>query len=97
MSESFYVYILASKPNGPLYVGVTNDLARRVGEHKSKAVPGFTRRYKVDKLVYFEPYDSIIQAREAEHKLKRWRRVWKLNLIEKMNPQWRDLTTDLAM
>ena len=97
MSESFYVYILASKPNGTLYVGVTNDLARRVGEHKSKAVPGFTRRYKVDKLVYFEPYDSIIQAREAEHKLKRWRRVWKLNLIEKMNPQWRDLTTDLAM
>ena len=97
MSDGFYVYILASKPSGTLYVGVTNDLARRVGEHKSKVVPGFTRRYGVDKLVYFEPYGSIIEAREAEHKLKRWRRAWKLKLIETGNPQWRDLTDDLAI
>ena len=97
MSKGFYVYILASQPNGTLYVGVTNDLSRRVGEHKSRASPGFTRKYGVDKQVYFDPYDSIIQAREAEYKLKRWRRAWKLALIEKTNPQGRDLTDDLAM
>ena len=97
MPDGFYVYILASQPNGTLYVGVTNDLPRRMSEHKSKAVPGFTRKHGVDKLVYFEPYESIIQAREAEYKLKRWRRAWKLALIEKSNPQWRDLADDLAM
>ena len=97
MADGYYVYILASKPNGTLYVGVTNNLARRVGEHKARAVPGFTRQYGVDKLVYFEPYDSIIEAREAENKLKRWRRQWKLKLIETGNPQWRDLADDLAM
>jgi putative endonuclease len=97
MPDGFYVYILASQPNGTLYVGVTNDLARRMSEHKGKVVAGFTRRYGVDKLVYFEPYGSITLAREAEYKLKRWRRAWKLALIEKQNPQWRDLTDDFAM
>jgi putative endonuclease len=97
MSDGFFVYILASKPNGTLYVGVTNDLLRRGGEHKSKAAPGFTRKYGVDKLVYFQPYGSIVEAREAEYKLKRWRRAWKLKLIEGSNPQWRDLVDDLAV
>lgn len=97
MPEGFHVYILASKSNGTLYVGVTNDLARRIGEHKSKAVPGFTRKHGVDWLVYFEPYGSIIEAREAEHKLKRWRRQWKIELIEISNPQWRDLADDFAI
>lgn len=92
MDTAFYVYILASKKDGTLYVGVTNDLARRISEHKAKLVPGFTRQYGVDRLVYFEAYDSILEARAREHALKRWRRAWKIALIEKLNPDWRDLS-----
>ena len=97
MSDSFYVYILASQRNGTLYVGVTNDLARRMTEHKSGLVPGFTKQYAVDRLVYFEEHASILEAREREHKMKRWRRVWKLELIEKLNPDWRDLATEIPI
>jgi putative endonuclease len=97
MTRSFFVYILASRRNGTLYVGVTNDLARRMSEHKSKLVLGFTRKYRVDKLVYFEEYPSILEARARERALKRWDRAWKLALIEEMNPQWRDLSEELAM
>ena len=97
MTRSFFVYILASRRNGTLYVGVTNDLTRRMSEHKSKCVPGFTRKYRVDKLVYFEEYPSILEARARERALKRWDRAWKLALIEEMNPQWRDLSEELAM
>ena len=75
MGERFFVYILASGRNGTLYVGVTNDLARRVFEHKGKFAPGFTRRYGVDKLVYVEEFSSINEAREREFALKRWRRL----------------------
>ena len=96
MRASYFVYILASRRNGTLYIGVTNDLARRMGEHKSKIVPGFTRRYGVDKLVYFEEYTSVLEARARERAVKRWSRAWKLALIEKTNPQWRDLTDELA-
>ena len=92
MDAKFFVYILASKPNGTLYVGVTNNLARRLAEHKAKLVPGFTRQYGVDQLVYFEAFDSVLEARAREHSLKRWRRAWKIGLIEKFNPNWRDLT-----
>jgi putative endonuclease len=92
---AFFVYILASRFRGTLYVGVTNDLSRRVGEHKAGTVPGFTRRYKVVRLVYFENYASILEARARERVLKRWRRDWKFNLIEAQNPNWRDLTPDL--
>ena len=95
MDASFFVYILASKRNGTLYIGVTNNLARRVAEHKAKLVPGFTRKYGVDLLVYFEAFDSILEARTREHALKRWRRAWKIELIEKLNPDWRDLTDQL--
>jgi putative endonuclease len=91
----FYVYILASRRNGTLYVGVTNDLARRIAEHKTKLVPGFTRRYNVDKLVYFEEYASILEARSRERAIKRWRREWKIALIEKDNPMWHDLSMEL--
>ncbi len=97
MTDRFFVYILASQRNGTLYIGVTNDLIRRMTEHKSKLVPGFTRKYGVDKLVYFEEYGSILEARARECSLKRWQRAWKLKLIEKMNPQWRDLTDELAL
>ena len=95
MDAPFFVYILASRKNGTLYVGVTNDLARRVSEHKAKIVPGFTRQYGVDRLVYFETFDSILDARAREHALKRWRRAWKIALIEKLNPEWRDLSEQL--
>jgi putative endonuclease len=96
MTGSYFVYILASRRNGTLYVGVTNDLVRRMSEHKGKLVPGFTRKYGVDQLVYFEQYESVLEARGRERVLKRWDRAWKLALIEKMNPQWRDLTDELA-
>jgi putative endonuclease len=88
--------MLASRRNGTLYVGVTNDLARRVAEHKAKLVPGFTRKYGVHLLVYFEIFDSILQARAREHSLKRWRRNWKIALIETLNADWRDLSEELS-
>jgi putative endonuclease len=97
VSARFYIYILASRRNGTLYVGVTNDLSRRVSQQKSKLVPGFTRVYGVNKLVYFEKYDSILDARERERRLKRWQRTWKLDLIEEMNPTWRDLAEELPV
>ena len=96
MDAVYFVYILASKPNGTLYVGVTNNLARRLSEHKAGLVPGFTRKYEVDRLVYFETFDSILEARAREHALKRWRRAWKIALIEKQNPDWRDLAGELS-
>ena len=96
MDAPFFVYILASKRNGTLYVGVTNNLARRLSEHKAKLVPGFTRQHQVDQLVYFEAFDSILEARAREDSLKRWRRAWKIALIEKLNPDWRDLTDELS-
>jgi putative endonuclease len=91
----FFVYILASRFRGTMYVGVTNNLGRRVHEHKSGAVPGFTKRYKINQLVYCEPYGSILEARAREHVLKRWRRDWKFQLIETTNPEWHDLTADI--
>jgi putative endonuclease len=96
MDAQFFVYILASKRNGTLYVGVTNNLPRRVAEHKAKLVAGFTRQYGVDQLVYFEAFASILEARAREHSLKRWRRAWKIELIEKLNPDWRDLSHELS-
>jgi putative endonuclease len=97
MTDRCFVYILASKRNGTLYVGVTTDLIGRMTAHKQKLVPGFTRKYGVDKLMYLEEYGSILEARARERALKRWRRAWKIALIEKENPQWRDLTGDLAI
>jgi putative endonuclease len=91
----FFVYILASRYRGTMYVGVTNDLSRRVGVHKSGAVAGFTKRYKVTLLVYCEPHESILEAQARERVLKRWRRDWKMELIEAQNPKWKDLTPEL--
>jgi putative endonuclease len=95
MERAFYVYILASRYRGTLYVGVTNDLSRRVGEHRAGLVPGFTKKYGVHQLVHFEAYSSILEARARERVLKRWRRDWKFALIEKHNPDWKDLTAEL--
>ena len=94
----FFVYILASRFRGTMYVGVTNDLSRRMGEHKSGAVPGFTKRYRVNLLVYCENYSSILETRERERErvLKRWRREWKFQLIEAENPDWHDLTNQIG-
>jgi putative endonuclease len=96
MTDRYFVYILASQRSGTLYVGVTNDLVRRMFEHIGRLIPGFTRKYGVDKLMYVEEYSSILEARARERSLKRWQRAWKIALIEKTNPQWRDLTSDLA-
>ncbi len=90
-SRYYYVYILASKRNGTLYIGVTNDLQKRVNEHKNKSVPGFTQKYDITKLVYHETTDDIIGALEREKQLKKWNRKWKIELIEKENPLWEDL------
>lgn len=96
MKREPYVYILTNKRNGTLYVGVTSDLPRRVWEHKIKAVKGFTRKYGIDKLVWYESHDSIMGAIEREKAIKKWRRYWKLKIIEEMNPDWRDLFEDLV-
>ena len=93
---AYYVYILASEKNGTLYIGVTNDLIRRVYEHREAIVDGFSKRYGVKRLVYFETHDSIEAAIEREKKLKHWPREWKLNLIERDNPDWCDLYPDLG-
>jgi putative endonuclease len=88
---SYYVYVLASGKHGTLYVGVTSDLVRRVYEHKTKAVPSFSADYDVDRLVWCETYDDPANAIEREKKLKKWRRDWKIRLIEETNPGWVDL------
>jgi len=89
--DGYYVYILASRRNGTLYVGVTNDIARRVMEHRTGAVGGFTKKYGVGVLVHIERYAEIEEARARERAMKKWRRAWKLELIEKNNPSWADL------
>jgi len=92
----FYVYLLASKPYGTLYVGVTSDLVKRVWEHKSRAVPGFTSRYGVDTLVWFERHESAEAAICRETQIKEWKRRWKISLIERDNPRWIDLFAGLS-
>ena len=87
----YYVYSLASKKNGTLYLGVTNDIARRVYEHKNNLVDGFTKKYSVHCLVYFEVCEDVRVAIQREKNIKKWRRRWKIELIEKNNPDWRDL------
>ena len=93
--RSCFVYIMASKRNGTLYVGYTTDLARRIYEHKSGAVPGFSRRYGTKILVHYETYDDVRLAQQRERSLKKWSRRWKLDLIETDNPRWTDLYDDL--
>ncbi len=94
--EYYFVYILSSRIGGTLYVGVTNDLLRRVGEHREKLVPGFTRTHGVTRLVYFEEFQDIRDAIEREKRLKKWNRAWKIRLIEARNPNWDDLFPGLA-
>jgi len=93
-AKTFWVYILASGRNGTLYVGVTNDIARRVYQHKEGLVPGFTKKHRVTKLVHCEPFDRISYAIQREKTLKKWPRQWKMDLVERDNPQWRDLAEE---
>jgi putative endonuclease len=94
--RSYWVYILASRIGGTLYFGVTNDLSRRVYEHRSKVIPGFTNRYDVSRLVYFEQFSDIENAIRREKRLKKWNRAWKVRLIEESNPDWIDLYPQLG-
>jgi len=94
MEESF-MYILASSRNGTLYVGSTTNLAKRIGEHKNNVIPGFTAKYRVHQLVYYEVHQDIMEAAKRERRLKNWCRKWKLNIIEKFNPTWRDLYDEI--
>ncbi len=91
MDKSSYVYILADKPYGTLYIGVTSDLVRRVWQHKEGFVAGFTRKYKVKNLVWYEIHTDIISAITREKQIKEWHRNWKINLIQSTNPAWHDL------
>jgi putative endonuclease len=95
-ARSFYVYILASRIGGTLYIGVTNDLIRRVAEHRLKSVESFTKKYEVDRLVYFEQFDDVENAIGREKLLKKWNRAWKIRLIEELNPNWDDLYPGIA-
>ncbi len=95
MLKTYYVYIMASKKHGVLYVGMTSDIKRRVYEHRNGLIEGFTRRYFVHRLVYFEMTTDVNAAIAREKQLKRWKRQWKIELIEKDNPDWRDLYDEL--
>lgn len=96
MSKSYYVYILASGRNGTLYVGVTNDLVRRIAEHKAADTEGFTKKYGVHRLVWFDETPDVGAALQREKTMKKWPRAYKINAIEGINPQWRDLYDDLT-
>jgi putative endonuclease len=97
VNRRFFVYILCNRRRGILYIGLSNDLIRRISEHKAKLVPGFTKTYGVVMLVYYEEYSSIVEARAREATLKRWRRAWKIALVDEFNPDWRDLTDELTL
>ena len=95
MEKQFYVYILASKRNGTLYIGMTSDLVQRIWDHKNKVVEGFSQKYHVDKLVYYEIHEDAEAVIVREKQLKKWRRAWKMRLIEEKNPGWQDLYDDV--
>jgi len=96
MDKRAFAYILASKRNGTLYVGVTSSLRQRIHQHREGVVEGFARQYHVKRLVHYEIHDSIEMAIAREKRLKRWRRAWKIALVEERNPEWRDLWTDVC-
>jgi putative endonuclease len=95
-ARSFYVYILACRIGGTLYIGITNDLIRRVAQHKSKPIESFTEKYDVARLVYFEQFDDPENAIRREKRLKKWNRAWEIRLIEELDPNWNDLYPEIA-
>jgi len=96
MAKQPAVYILASKRNGTLYIGVTSDLQKRSWEHKNDLLDGFTKKYGVHQLVYYELHDNVVSAITREKQLKKWNRAWKLELIERGNPDWNDIWQEIA-
>jgi len=96
MDKYSYVYLLASRPYGTLYAGVTSDLVQRVWQHREHLVAGFTKTYAVDQLVWFETHEDIMAAITREKQIKEWKRIWKIELIQKSNPHWRDLYDDIC-
>lgn len=94
--KEYYIYIMATGRNGTLYSGVTSNLTKRVWEHKTNHIRGFTSKYNVKQLVYYEIYTDILEAISREKQIKKWRRSWKLSLIEKRNPQWKDLFSEIV-
>jgi len=92
--KKYYVYILASKRNGTLYVGVTNNLTRRLEEHRDKKLNSFTSKYNICKLVFYERFEKVADAIYQEKCIKKWKRAWKIRLIEEVNPEWKDLSED---
>lgn len=96
MNRQPAVYLLASKRNGTLYIGVTSNLPARIWQHKNDQIDGFTRKYRVHRLVYFELHEEMTAAIQREKQLKKWRRAWKIELIEKSNPEWRDLYEEIV-
>ena len=97
LAKHFFIYIMASRRNGTLYIGVTSNLVQRVWHHKQGMVEGFTRKYGVKMLVYFEPHETAESAITREKQLKKWERVWKIRLIEQNNPEWRDLYSTICI
>ena len=95
--KQYYLYITASKKNGTLYIGVTDNLLRRIYEHKNNLIDGFTKKYNVHKLVYYEETNDILSAIKREKQMKKWKRQWKIELIEKFNLNWKDLYYDLQL
>ena len=96
MGKQFYVYILASKRNGTLYTGVTSNLIKRIWQHKNELLEGFSKKYKVKNLVYYEVHNNVGSALTREKQIKKWRRAWKLRLIEEKNPEWKDLYKEIS-
>ncbi len=94
MHKNYHVYILTNKPGGTLYVGITNDIIRRVEEHKSGAIEGFTKKYRLHILVHYEIFDNPYDAIQREKHIKHWNREWKIELIEEGNPAWQDLADE---
>lgn len=94
MSHNYYVYLVTNRKHGALYIGVTNNLERRLSEHKQGEVKGFTQKYQISKLVYYEHFTSVTAAIGREKELKKWKRQWKINLFEKNNPDWDDISVE---
>ena len=96
MSKTYYVYLLASSKRGTLYLGVTSNLVKRVYEHKENLADGFTKRYSIKELVWYEAHEDVVAAITREKQIKKWNRNWKIELIESFNPEWRDLYQDIC-
>ncbi len=97
MEKHFYVYIMTNKKHGTMYIGVTSNIIKRIWEHKNHVVKGFTEKYNLDKLVYYEVHDNAESAIRKEKRLKEWQRLWQVDLVDKFNPEWHDLYDSITI